>query len=157
MGRMNASRLKAAWYVLTGRPVMFRMKAADGVIAYDCSRGALFLECSLHNMDLRQRGGRAPSAVGVRCADHRIEARRDEAGNLVCPMDGAVILEVSGLRCRQHPDDERGDEARESGRKHPVAARYGRQPPGNRCGGDGEDQPETCEQDNDKGLHGGTS
>ena len=89
-------RLKAAWYVLTGRPVMFRMKIRDGVLGYDASRGALFLECSLRGMDIRQRGGGGrPSAAGLQCASHRVGVRQDDAGNLVCPMDGQVILAVN--------------------------------------------------------------
>ena len=89
------SRFKAAWYVLTGRPVMFRMKARDGVLGWDCSRGAMFLDCSLSGMDLRQFGGGPPSVDGMRCGVHRIVAEQDEAGNLVCPMDGEVIMAVN--------------------------------------------------------------
>lgn len=87
-------RLKAAWYVLTGRPVMFRMQARDGILGYDCSRGAMFLDCSLHSMDIRQRGGGPPSAGGVWCPAHRVDVERDSDGNLVCPMDGQVLLTV---------------------------------------------------------------
>jgi hypothetical protein len=92
-----SGRFKAVWYVLTGRPVMFRMKVRDGVLGYDASRGALFLDCSLIGMDLRQRGGNRPSAAsvrGVRCASHHVGVRQDDAGNLICPMDGQMILAV---------------------------------------------------------------
>ena len=87
-------RLTAAWYVLTGRPVMFRMKVRDGVLSYDATRGARVLDCGLHNMHVRQAGGALPSASGVKCGIHRLQTQLDDAGNLVCPMDGAVILTV---------------------------------------------------------------
>lgn len=89
------SRLKAAWYVLTGRPVMFRMKVRDGVLSYDATRGARVLDCDLHNMHIKQAGGSLPSADGVKCGVHRLQTREDDAGNLVCPMDGAVVLAVN--------------------------------------------------------------